>query len=100
MEVGQERTLAVLLHLVEGDGVDYRLDQAAVVGRHQDVAGTHPERDVLLSPDVLCGTGVDRCKTLVIPKLTRSKGFNGRYDVHTSKERYIISVQLVTAFVL
>ena len=54
-EVGQQGHLAVLLDLVERDGVEDGLDEAAVVAQHLDLVGPDKEGQALRLPDRLEG---------------------------------------------
>ena len=52
-EVAEQRQLALLLDLVERDGVDDWFNDAAVVRCHDDAVWLDPQRQTLLLPDPL-----------------------------------------------
>lgn len=58
-EVVQQRQLALLLHLMEGNGVHHGLNHPAVRRQHKDLIGLYPEGDALLLPDRLQGGDKD-----------------------------------------
>lgn len=52
-EVVEQRELTLLLHLMNGHGINHWLNHATIRGDDQDLIGLNPQRNTLLLPDRL-----------------------------------------------
>lgn len=52
-EVVKQRELTLLLHLMNGHGINHWLNHATIRGDDQDLIGLNPKRNTLLLPDRL-----------------------------------------------